>query len=182
MVNAIGLTLSYNLKKCTPDPDRRRRKGPKPGPKPSGVESNSSGPLERLDDVKRYPNKISGLTLVEVMVAIGLVAISLMLVLSLIPAGIHSAQRSEDIQTAAAWTRELLEGAPVPETFPIETAIASETFTKKLGQTNFTAVRKLFTKPGEKYLYHIEVETSWDDGIKPLKLGLTRYDPAGPLP
>lgn len=116
------------------------------------------------------------------MVAIGLVAISLMLVLSLIPAGIHSAQRAEDIQTAAAWTRELLEGAPVPEDFPIDKKIASEEFKKKLGQTNFTSVRKLYTKPGEKFLYHIEVETSWEDGTRPLKLELTRYDPAGPTP
>lgn len=124
----------------------------------------------------------SGLTLVEVMVAIGLIAVSLMLVLSLIPAGIHSAQRAEDIQTAAAWSRGLLESAPVPEKFPIPNDIAQETFSKKLGVTEFTAKRRLYLKPGEHFLYHIEVETVWKEGLRPLKLSLTRYNPAGPEP
>ena len=65
-----------------------------------------------------------GLTLVEVMVAIGLIAVSLMLVLALIPAGIQSSQRAENVQSAAAWARELMEDAPVPEEFPIPELIA----------------------------------------------------------
>ena len=52
-------------------------------------------------------NRRRGLTLVEIMVAIGLIAVSLMMVLALIPAGIHSAQRAENVQSAAAWSRRL---------------------------------------------------------------------------
>ena len=59
-------------------------------------------------------NRRRGLTLVEIMVAIGLIAVSLMMVLALIPAGIHSAQRAENVQSAAAWSRQLIEDAPVP--------------------------------------------------------------------
>lgn len=114
--------------------------------------------------------------------AIGLISVSLMLVLSLIPAGIHSAQRAEDIQSAAAWSRRLLESAPVPETFPISTDMARTEHQMTIGRTRFKAVRTLFTRPGEHFLYHIEVETSWDPEARPLKLSLTRYNPAGPKP
>ncbi len=121
-----------------------------------------------------------GLTLVEVMVAIGLIAASLMLVLALIPAGVHSAQRAEDIQGALAWSRQLIESAPVPEEFPIAAELALSTHHIKLGHTEFEATRTLSVVPGESFLYRIEVETTWNDAVKPLKLSLTRFDPAGP--
>lgn len=124
----------------------------------------------------------AGLTLVEVMVAVALIAVSLMLVLALIPAGIHSAQRAENVQAAAAWSRQLLENAPVPEEFPIPPEIAKTEHQAKIGSTNFTAVRTLSTIPGESYLYKIEVETNWDDAVEPVRLSLTKYDPAGPEP
>ena len=127
-------------------------------------------------------SRTRGVTLVEVMVAIGLVAVSLMLVLSLIPAGIHSAQRSEDIQAAAAWSRQLLEDAPVPETFPIPADIAQTQHTLKIGRTNYTATRRLFTQPGEHFLYHVEVVMTWDPEARPLTMTLTKYNPAGPEP
>jgi Tfp pilus assembly protein PilV len=123
-----------------------------------------------------------GITLVEVMVAIGLIAVSLMLVLSLIPAGIHSAQRAEDVQGAVAWSRQLMESAPVPEEFPIPADLARKTFQITLGKTNFEAVRTLSTIPGKSYLYRIDVETTWNDGVRPIRLSLTKFNPAGPEP
>ena len=114
--------------------------------------------------------------------AVALIAVSLMLVLALIPAEIHSAQRAENVQAAAAWSRQLLENAPVPEEFPIPPEIAKTEHQAKIGSTNFTAVRTLSTIPGESYLYKIEVETNWDDAVEPVRLSLTKYDPAGPEP
>lgn len=127
-------------------------------------------------------NSTRGLSLVEVMVAIGLISVSLMLVLSLIPAGIHSAQRAEDIQAAAAWSRALLENAPIPETFPIPPAQAQSDFAEKIGHTKFRARRRLSTESGRPYLFRIEVETTWDGAQRPLKLSMLKYNPAGPLP
>lgn len=118
----------------------------------------------------------------EIMVAIGLIAVSLMLVLALIPAGIHSAQRAENVQSAAAWSRQLIEDAPVPEEFPIAAEIAEEEFQMKIGRTEFRATRRLSTMPGEYFVYRIDVETEWDEGQQPVKLSLVKYNPAGPEP
>jgi prepilin-type N-terminal cleavage/methylation domain-containing protein len=127
-------------------------------------------------------NKKRGLTLVEVMVAIGLIAVSLMLVLALIPAGIQSAQRAENVQSAAAWSRQLIEDAPVPEEFPIPDSIAKENFQETIGRTKYRAERRLSTVPGEFFMYRIEVEIEWDEGVRPLTLSLVKYNPAGPAP
>ena len=123
-----------------------------------------------------------GLTLVEIMVAIGLIAVSLMLVLALIPAGIHSAQRAENIQAAAAWSRKLIETAPLPEVFPIPAGMEDEKFEEKIGNTYFSADRRLSLLEGQPYLYRIEVETTWREAVQPVKLSVTRYNPAGPEP
>ena len=69
----------------------------------------------------------------------------------------------------------------IPE-FPIPPEIAKTEHQAKIGSTNFTAVRTLSTIPGESYLYKIEVETNWDDAVEPVRLSLTKYDPAGPEP
>lgn len=107
--------------------------------------------------------------------AIGLIAVSLMLILSMIPAGIQSSQRAADIQMAAAWARQLIEETPQPTN---NTPPAEEEFSKKIGPTHFKSTRKI--KITGDYLYQIEVETSWDAGVEPLRLSLTRYNPAGP--
>jgi hypothetical protein len=120
--------------------------------------------------------------LVEVMVAIGLIAVSLMLVLALIPAGIHSAQRAENVQSAAAWSRQLIESAPIPEEFPIPAEIAETQHQIKIQNTVFEATRTLTTTPTEPYRYRIEIVTSWREGVQPLKLAVTKFNPAGPEP
>jgi hypothetical protein len=119
-----------------------------------------------------------GITLVEVMVALGLVAVSLMMVLGMIPAGITSSQRAADVQAAAAWSRQLLEETPPPIEFPIPSELAYSEHQQQIGSTVFQAVRRV-TEHGP-YLNRIEVETTWKEGIPPLKLSVTRYNPAGP--
>lgn len=121
-----------------------------------------------------------GLTLVEVIVALGLIAVSLMLILGLIPAGIRSSQRAADIQAAAAWSRLLIEQTPPPTEFPITAELAQSNHQQQIGSTIFQAKRQV-TVQGP-YLYRIEVETTWDAADRPLGLSLTRYNPAGPEP
>lgn len=98
-----------------------------------------------------------------------------MLVLGLIPAGISTSQRAAEVQMAAAWTRKLLEEAPQP-TSP--TAAPDLVLTQRVGDTEFTAVRKIAIV-GD-YLYRIDVETTWEAGVEPIRLSLTRFNPAGP--
>lgn len=110
--------------------------------------------------------------------ALGLVAISLMLILGLIPAGIAASQRASDIQSAAAWSRQLLEETSAPSALPIPTDEAESTHELQIGPTLFTATRKIaVTGP---FLFRIEVETSWRAGIEPIRMSLTRFNPDGP--
>lgn len=122
------------------------------------------------------------MTLVEIMVALGLIAVSLMLVLAMIPAGIHSSQRAEDVQSATAWSRQLLEDAPAPTAFPIPADLATQEFTTQIGRTHFRAIRRIATIPGESFTYRVEVETHWDEEAQPVKLSLLKYNAEGPEP
>lgn len=114
----------------------------------------------------------------EVMVALGLIAVSLMLILGLVPAGVTSAQRAADVQSAAAWSRQLLESTPTPTEFPIPASLALSNHEEKIGNTHFEATRRVST-PGA-YLVRIEVQTTWADATQPLTLTLTRFSPGGP--
>lgn len=120
------------------------------------------------------------LTLVEVMVALGLIAVSLMLILGLVPAGVTSAQRAADVQAATAWSRQLLESTPTPTEFPLPAELALSEHEQKIGSTHFRATRRVTTP--EPYLVRIEVETTWPDAVKPLTLNLSKFSPGGPEP
>ena len=98
-----------------------------------------------------------------------------MLILGMIPAGIASSQRAADIQMAAAWSRQLLEEAPQPNS---STPPPDLNETKTIGSTAFPAKRTI--RSTGNYLYQIQVETSWNAGVEPIRLSLTRYNPAGP--
>ena len=136
-----------------------------------------------MDHFLPFKNRsLNGLTLVEIMVAISLIAVSLMLVLALIPAGIQSAQRSENIQSATAWSRQLIETAPVPSEFPIPNEIAVTEHETKIGNTRFEGKRTLSLLPGKTYLYRIEVEINWSEATRPLTISVSKFNPAGPQP
>ena len=119
-----------------------------------------------------------GLTLVEVLVALGLIAVSLMMVLSMIPAGVRASQRAADVQDAAAWARQLIEETPSPNEFPIPADLAMSNHAQKIGATDFTAQRKVTVKGA--YLYRVEVTVTWRAADVPVTIALTRYNPAGP--
>lgn len=112
------------------------------------------------------------------MVALGLIGVALMLVLSLIPLGVHSRQRASDQQSASAWARSLLEETPAPEGFPLPAELALSRHQKSIGPTRFWAERRV-TVSGP-YRVRIEVTARWSASAPPLVLSLTRYNPAGP--
>lgn len=115
-------------------------------------------------------------TLIEVLVALGLIAVSLMLILGLIPAGIQSSQRASDVQAATGLARKLLEDCKPPEEFPF--TATTEQGVETVGPTEFTWTRTVRTTGA--YLYRTEVEIGWRAATRPVKLSLTRYNPAGP--
>lgn len=117
-------------------------------------------------------------TLIEILVALGLIAVSLMMVLSMIPAGIHSSQRASDVQAAAAWARQLIEETPAPTEFPIPSDLALSQHQQRIGSTDFSAERKVTVKG--PYLYRIEVTATWNAADVPVTISLTRFNPAGP--
>lgn len=121
---------------------------------------------------------VVGFTLIEILVALGLIAVSLMMVLSMIPAGIRSSQRAADVQAAAAWARQLIEETPPPSEFPIPSELALSSHQQKIGSTNFQAERKVTVKG--PYLYRIEVTATWHSADVPVTMSLTRFNPAGP--
>lgn len=120
----------------------------------------------------------SGFSLIEILVALGLIAVSLMLILGLIPAGIQSSQRASDVQVAAGLARKLLEETTPPEDSPIPADQANQTGELLVGVTEYRWRRSV--RISGDYLYRTEVEITWRDGVQPVKMSLTRYNPAGP--
>ncbi len=105
------------------------------------------------------------------MVAVVILASALMLVLGLMPGGVVSLQKAENLQAAGAFAQELLESTPVPESFPV----AAENFQRKLNGTDFEAVRSITRESPTTYL--IEVSVTWSTAERPLNTKLLRFDP-----
>lgn len=124
--------------------------------------------------------RFGGLSLIEVIVALGLITASLMLVLGLIPVGIHAAEKARTLQYATFWSQRLLEECPAPESLPIPTHLARANFSQTDGPTAYQAVRTV--QASGPFLYLITVETTWPGSTKPLHVELLRYNPDGPKP
>lgn len=106
-----------------------------------------------------------------------LIVACLMLILSLIPAGIKGSKLSEDSQIAMAWSRQLLAEAPTPQSYPIHADLALSHHKTKVLELELTATRTI--EPAGPYLHRVEVTTEWPNGKTPMKLGSTRFSPVG---
>ena len=112
------------------------------------------------------------------MTAMALVTVCVMLILSLIPAGIRGSKLSENHQVAMAWSRKLLGGAPTPKSYPVNPELALSHHQTEIGALKLSATRTV--KQAGPYLHQVEVVTEWATGKTPLILSLTRFSPAGP--
>jgi len=114
------------------------------------------------------------LTLVEILVAVGLFCTGLMLVLSLLPAGVLSLQQAENLETATQFAQRLIEEANEPTTFP-------KTDTNLRYSANgmdFTATR-IFREVtpvggGTPMCFEILVKVDWNGCRVPVELTLRR--------
>ncbi len=115
-----------------------------------------------------------GLSLVEVLVALGLTAFCLMFVLAVLPLGIRAARQAARTQTATAWSRHLLETCPPTRQVPIPDALARVELRTVQDGVLYEAVRTI--SPISPYVTQIEVETTWSGASEPLKLVLIRFE------
>lgn len=108
------------------------------------------------------------MTLVETLVAVGLLAGAGMLILSLLPTGVLSLKKAERIQTATGIAQELVENAPAPS----GAAETSEQLVRELNGTRFTVTRRL--RPLGDGIYETHVRVEWSDEAPPVELRLWR--------
>ena len=115
-----------------------------------------------------------GLTLVEILVAVGLFATGLMLVLSLLPAGVLSLQQAENLQTATTFGQRLLEEVAEPTAFPV-----TETNLRySANGMDFVATRVSREVPptggGDANTWETTVKVDWNGCRVPVELTLRR--------
>lgn len=100
-----------------------------------------------------------GLSLLEIVVAVGFLAISLIMVLSLMPAGILSLDQAEKLETGTSLGTMLVEEARVPG--------PAETLAFTLNGTDYTC-RRTFTNVSDE-LFEVHVRVEWREARAPLE-------------
>lgn len=100
-----------------------------------------------------------GLSLLEIVVAVGFLAISLIMVLSLMPAGILSLDQAEKLETGTSLGTMLVEEARLPG--------PPETLPFTLNGTEYTCRRWCDNVGPELFDVHVRVE--WHDARAPLE-------------
>lgn len=102
----------------------------------------------------------SGFTLIDVIVAAALAGAALLLVISLVPTGVLSLKKAEDLQSATAYGLEVIESS---RGGLAQTAYLNE-FTVTLNATSFHVERRSLTVAGsEGRLCDVMVSVSWDE-------------------
>jgi len=113
-----------------------------------------------------------GLTLIEVIVATALIAISLFIIASIIPTGILSLKKGEDYQSASALGMSLIEEVrsekPHHSSYPVTDIVA----TRELNNTLFTLQRDIYAldQQSPPRFFDVIVTIGWNRQPVPLRL------------
>ena len=116
------------------------------------------------------------MSLVEVLVAAGFLAVAVIMVLSLMPAGILSLHRAQTLETATALAQGLLEEAPVPDG-PLPPPQISRV---QMNGVAFVCTRSFRRVDPE--LTDVVAKVTWEGSAQPVELWLRHYRPSGGLP
>lgn len=115
-----------------------------------------------------------GVTLLEVVIAMSLLALGFMFVLGIVPTSITSVKRSEDIAAATAYGMEIVEYAR--RSMPTE---PTKEFKVTFNQTEFKFTREVV--PAEDGLSDVIVTVHWTDTHPDVRL-VTRLRGDAPTP
>lgn len=105
-----------------------------------------------------------GLSLLEIVVAVGFLAISLIMVLSLMPAGILSLDQAEKLETATSLGTMLVEETTAPG--------PPETLTFTLNGTEYSCHRSTTSVASD--LFDVRVRVEWRNARVPLEFWLRK--------
>jgi prepilin-type N-terminal cleavage/methylation domain-containing protein len=105
-----------------------------------------------------------GLTLVEVIVSLAILAMGLLFVLSLIPSSVLSLKKAEDLQAASAYGMELLEMVRLQP----PSAEERQAFDVDFNHTSFHFVREIYSV--EEGLFDVVVVAQGREDTPPLRL------------
>lgn len=118
-----------------------------------------------------------GFTLVEVIISVALIGAGLLLVLSLIPSGVLSLKKAEDLQTATAYGLEVIE---VTRSGLENTAHLAE-FDVTLNNTDFHVRRQYYEVSNtDGRLHDVVVTIEWNAQSAPVQLSTRLSQPAAP--
>ncbi len=118
-----------------------------------------------------------GVSLLEVVVAVALLAIGIVFVLSLLPSSVLTLKRAEDMQAATAYGMEVLHDAElrVPSIAGRDRDLHFE-----INGTSFHVTRDVL--PVDALLTDVVVTVKWRDDVPPLKLATRLAAAATPAP
>lgn len=103
-----------------------------------------------------------GLSILEVIFAMAILSLLFLFVLGILPTGVRSIKKSEDMAAAAAYSVELIEDARrnMPQA-------GAQTFRLTLNNTEFVMVREIYRV--DAALTDIAVTASWQPNTPPLR-------------
>jgi prepilin-type N-terminal cleavage/methylation domain-containing protein len=115
-----------------------------------------------------------GFTLIEIIMALALFSMCIFLVINVIPTGVMTLKKAEDLQSASLYGQEIIEDAV--RSFPKGAAyfpVKDREFDITMNSTQFHVTREIYnvdtcTPPK---LFDIVVVVSWDRQPMPLRLG-----------
>lgn len=118
-----------------------------------------------------------GFSLIEVIIASALVAAGVMVLLTLIPSGVLSLKKAEDLQTATAYGLEVMEISRGG----FERSSALDDFHITLNSTEFHVTRQFWpVADTDNRLFDVQVSVSWNGQPVPVQLSTRMPQPASP--
>ena len=119
-----------------------------------------------------------GFTLLEIVVSLCLVALSLVLIVGIVPMNVTSLKKSEALQAATLYASEVLVQAESPAFVPDAEHLSLD-HPVVINQVTYRVVRQIYGVDGANppHLYDVVVHVSWEPQPVPVELRTRVYHP-----